>query len=702
MIKAGTAVIITNMNKRVSCISVIIVLLMMVFVSPASASELLHHDIDITIIPAEQKIRVVDTLSLRAGNGEWPGHFRLTPDAVIESVTVNRKKIGYRFTNGVLQIRERLKANDRMTVTYQTTGNDQVPANTVGIEDPSYGIRAAITPQGAFFSSGSAWLPLAEGRLATHDVRISAPEGLVGVTSGRFIASETDAGQTKTVWQNRVAQEHLALAVGYYQIHRDDFDDIQLLTFFTSQNNALAEGYLAACRDYLSFYQEHFGPYPYAKFAVVENFYPTGYGLPGWTLLGSTVIRLPFILTTSLPHEIAHAWWGNSVKVDYTSGNWAEGLATYVADYLLKERTSAKEARDYRFKMLSDYATLVDETNNFPLTDFRGRTSKPEQAVGYGKAAMVFHMLRQMIGDQHFWEGLRQVASRHANKRTSWENLKQVFSEVSGQNLDWFFQQWINTSGAPLLTLKDVRHVQTDHGWRVTGMIDQQTVNPYRFDIHLELLTQDASRVSKLSVSQKETRFQVDSPAAPVALRADPDYDLFRQLYLEELPVTTNSLRASRQRLVVLADGYDQEWLTASSDLLRGLQWHRAPVIKEDKLSPQQREERDLLIIGRPTEPGLLDCLPSDISIDKHEFSKEDKTFKNPGDALFITTGRTTDCQGVVGIFVPLSTTVANQVARKIPHYGRYSTLVFANGQNIIKETRDAENSPLRFDFEGL
>ena len=117
-------------------------------------------------------------------------------------------------------------------------------------------------------------------------------------------------------------------------------------------------------RRHLIFYRERLGPYPFSKFAVVENFLPTGYGMPSWTLIGKNVIRLPFLLDTSLPHEIVHSWWGNAVEVDYTNGNWAEGLTTYLADYLLKEVNQPHEALEYRRKLLRDYAALVTPAND--------------------------------------------------------------------------------------------------------------------------------------------------------------------------------------------------------------------------------------------------------------------------------------------------------------------------------------------------
>jgi hypothetical protein len=106
---------------------------------------------------------------------------------------------------------------------------------------------------------------------------------------------------------------------------------------FLRTPDALANRYLDATVKYLDTYSKMLGPYPYAKFALVENFWESGLGLPSYTLLGPTVLRLPFIIDTSYPHEILHSWWGNSVFVDEASGNWCEGLTAYQADYRLKE-----------------------------------------------------------------------------------------------------------------------------------------------------------------------------------------------------------------------------------------------------------------------------------------------------------------------------------------------------------------------------
>ena len=113
-------------------------------------------------------------------------------------------------------------------------------------------------------------------------------------------------------------QDEIYLLGGPFTRYQQMQDDIELVIYLREADAKLAQNYLQASAQYIRFYSDLIGPYPYAKFAVVENRWQTGYGMPSFTLLGSRVIRLPFILHTSLPHEIVHNWWGNGVYIDYT------------------------------------------------------------------------------------------------------------------------------------------------------------------------------------------------------------------------------------------------------------------------------------------------------------------------------------------------------------------------------------------------
>ena len=192
---------------------------------------------------------------------------------------------------------------------------------------------------------------------------------------------------------------------------------VEALVYLREEDDALAAKYLAATAQYLEMYRELIGPYPYGKFALVENFWETGFGMPSFTLLGPTVIRFPFILHSSYPHEILHNWWGNSVFVDYASGNWCEGLTAYLADHLIQEQRG--RGAEYRRGTLQKYRDYVKEGRDFPLGEFRSRHSAATEAVGYGKSLMGFHMLRRSIGDEAFRDGSGPLLPRAPRRRAS-------------------------------------------------------------------------------------------------------------------------------------------------------------------------------------------------------------------------------------------------------------------------------------------
>lgn len=619
---------------------------------------------------------------------------RLVPQAVIESLRLNGSAVPYDFAGGVLTVKAAAparRAAQQLTIRYRADFTATPPQETVGIEDPSFGISATIRGEGTYLSAGVPWFPQLPGTRGRHRIEVSAPAGVTAVTAGRLLHSATRAGRTVTSWQSDLPMEGLALSAGAFTVDRDDFDGIQLLTFLSADNAALAPGYLAAMRRHLAFYRELLGPYPYPKFAVVENFLPTGYGLPSWTLLGSSVIRLPFLLDTSLPHEIVHSWWGNAVEVDYARGNWSEGLTTYLADYLLKERAGAAEARDYRRKILRDYAALVTDRNDFPLRSFHGRMAKYQQAVGYGKGAMTFHMLRREVGERTFWRGLRRMGAEGNGKSLGWGEIERIFSSETGRDLRWFFAQWVERAGAPRLALDGVRIKPSAGGWTVSGTIRQHG-EPYRLDITLRLTAANGAVVDHaIRLNGPRTPFSLATGDRPTALEADPENELFRRLAPEEIPATVNDLLEPQRPLVVVAEGREP-LREAARDLLRGLHWEDAEVRGEQSVSPAQLAGRDLLLLGWPVRRELQPTLPASLEI------APDGTFAwqgSSGDALFAVV-TAPDAAATTALLLAETTAAAAAVAPKISHYGRYSLLLFASGRNLVKTTWEPAASPMK------
>ena len=655
-----------------------------------------RHDLSVVLHPEEGLLRAVDTITMPAGE-DSRSTISLSGNARVTSVSVDGKERPLLSGNGTLTIAHDGRPRGTplvVRIAYEGEFRDQPPGDPVNTEDPSFGVAGTISPQGVFLSDGSDWYPEVPGRSATFRIRVEAPAGFEAVTAGKRIRRETSGGRSVSEWETSCPVRGLTLSAGRYIVRDRQVDNVTVSTYFFPGNDPLSGKYLDAVERYLRLYGKLLGPYPFEKFAVVENFFPTGYGFPSWTLLGSTVVSLPFILDTSLGHEIAHSWWGNGVFVDPRGGNWSEGLTTYVADHLYKERSSPAEGKEYRLKILRDYATLVRPGDDFAVDRFSVRTSPATQAVGYGKAAMVFHMARGEAGDEAFREGMRIVVRERMFRSASWDDLAQGIGAASGKDMGPFFRQWIGSAGAPVLSLSDVRAVRDGKGWKVTGQLRQE--KPY-YALKVPLRLETAGKPVDIVVPLPggDAPFEIPSGDAPEALLLDPDVDLFRRLHPSEIPPTVNGIRGAGDLAVVVAKGFPRESAEAARILLAAMGRELLPLLREDETPPETLAGRDVLYLGVPSGNGYLpDALPPELSLSAGTFTLIGTTYSSPGDALFAVLPHPGTPGRVVAVFLPLSPGAANAAGRKIPHYGNYSYLAFSEGNNRDKGTWAPAASP--------
>jgi hypothetical protein len=655
-----------------------------------------HHDLSVTLHPPDQRLTGVDTLTLEAHAGTEV-LITLADDAHIIGVSIGKKSVAYRFKDGRLRIPlsgDAAKGDIKLVVSYECFFRDRVPEDPVYTEDPSYGVTGVISPEGTFLLAEAKWYPDFPDSKPTFRVRVQAPSGYEAVTAGKRLDRSTQGGMTTSIWEISRPSAGLGLSAGPYVVREGDHHGIPIYTYFFPEDDHLAKQYLEATAEYLRLYTDLFGPYPFEKFAVVENFFPTGYGFPSYTLLGRTVLRLPFILETSLAHEVAHAWWGSGVLVNYDQGNWCEGLVTYIADHLLKERSSGEEARAYRLRALRGYATLVSSKTDFPLQAFTSRFSPATHAVGYGKGAMVFHMARRLLGDEAFWASLREVFQEKLFQRASWDDFALAFERASGRNLGPFFQQWVARPGAPALALQDVEASEGKEGWTITGRVVQQAPY-YDLEVPLRLELDGPAIDAKIALTGQAAAFTLRSKSPPSRIVVDPDVDLFRRLDPGEIPPDINGIKGSRALVAVVARSLSKESAEASKILLEAFGQKHAPVLREDEATPAQLNGHDVLYLGLPGEETFVSSLPGAVTISRNHFIVEGVKYDTQGDVLFIVVSHPQETQRVAGLFLPLSAKAIATAARKIPHYGKYSYLVFRDGVNQAKGTWPVSESPL-------
>ncbi|HOI96774.1 MAG TPA: M1 family aminopeptidase [Syntrophobacter fumaroxidans] len=657
----------------------------------------IHYDIAVRIETASGALEGSGTVTVRE-NGAMPPAFTLRPDARVHSVTGSGGALPYRFEGGVLRIpRSALSGSGdrRITIRYAAAFHDAIPGDPLYTEDPTYGVTGVISKRGLFLADDSGWYPKVPGAFGTYRIRVDVPAGMEVVTAGTLKERTPDGDRLDFVWESEQPLRGVSLSGGPYAVKTGRAGRIPYFFHHFPGSERLAEPYLSAVNRYITLYEELFGPYPFPKFAVVENFFPTGYGFPSYTLLGSQVIRLPFIVDTSLGHEVAHSWWGNGVFVDYGKGNWSEGLTTYVADHLYKEKISSEEAREYRARILRNYATLVSPREDFPLAEFAGRDSPPSRAVGYGKGAMVFHMARKLAGDDGFWQALKDVCQKRLFQETSWSDFAEAFAARSrGTDFHAFFRQWVDRPGAPTLRIDRVEATKVADAWKVRGFLMQEAPF-FELFVPLRLATESGEIFASVFVKDRETTFSIDAGSRPRRLTVDPDADLFRRLHPEEVPPDINAIKGSDALVAVMAAGQEEMMDGAARALLSGLGRQELVVVRESELLPAQLKGKDLLVFGFPRTKQLFDALPGNLSVATDHFSLDETVYGEPGDGAFFALRSGIDTSRSAGLFLAFSREAADVLARKIPHYGSYSVVVIRDNNVAIKKVWPVADSPL-------
>ncbi|MFN3786560.1 MAG: M1 family metallopeptidase, partial [Thiothrix sp.] len=351
-------------------------------------------------------------------------------------------------------------------------------------------------------------------------------------------------------WEETQPQDSLYLIAGRFHVYHEPGKHATAMVYLQHDDPELAQRYLKATHQYLNEYSQLLGTYPYAKFATVESFWETGWGMPSFTLLGSRVIRLPFILHTAFPHEILHNWWGNGVYEDSREGNWSEGLTAYLADHYLKEKQGA--GAEYRRNTLQQYATFVGKHDDFPLSQFRNRHDETTQAIGYGKALMLFHMLRQELGDAAFFTGLKAFYRDYRGRNAAFSHLLNSLQADSA-----FRAQWLTRSGAPQLRLGEYKLSEQANGYQLQLTVQQRHgTAPFKLRVPLRIRFADPKYTEQhtwLNLTQATQTVSLHLPTKPAQVALDPNFDVFRLADAAELPASLGTLGTQHTKTYVIA-----------------------------------------------------------------------------------------------------------------------------------------------------
>ncbi|MHB8787682.1 MAG: M1 family metallopeptidase [Thauera sp.] len=695
----------------------------LVVIGTAHAAEGFQPDLDLELAldPASRRLEVRAELRPQEGDFQFFLHESLQPEkAEADGRALRLRAAGSRGPWRAWQVE--VPEGATLVVHYGGT----LPA--LERERDHRGVLQALPPmassEGSYLPSGAGWYPR-PAELFTYRVALRVAQGQPALVAGR-LEEELRPRAADEPYRARFVFERptdgIDLMAGPLVVRerlaaQADGRPLRLRTYFPAALDAvagLADNYLTDSQRYIERYSALIGDYPFTEFSVVASPLPTGFGMPTLTYIGEQVLRLPFIRATSLGHEVLHNWWGNGVMVDYARGNWSEGLTTFMADYAYKEDASPAAAREMRLGWLRDFASIPAEQQR-ALGEFRSRTHGAAAAVGYGKAAMVFLMLRDTIGEEAFARGIRLFWETQRFRIAGWPELQAAFEQASGRPLGGFFAQWLSLPGGPEVRLERARWVAdaavgkradevagAEHGRLKLTLAQSAPVHALRVPLQLSYGERSETHWVDFDRARGEVELALDF--APAEVRLDPELRLWRRPEAAQLPpILRQWIVARTPRLVIAPEGLPaagqagrsgasksaDPTLAAAADALAERLFER-PVRRVGEEALSRGDDPVLLVGTAPAVAGVLARAGLETEPD------ELLGGGNAGTARVWTVQRLD--RPPLAVIAVQDAGALQALLRPLPHYGSQSWLVFDGSQVLARGVWEASGRAVAVD----
>jgi hypothetical protein len=395
-------------------------------------------------------------------------------------------------------------------------------------ESPIYGIKfASIQNDYAFLLYPGRWFPVSgySSDRFTTSMHITVPQGFQVIAAG---SSNTAVNGNQSVFNFDFTKPSfpgdLALVKG--QPVKNSTEGLTTTLWFRGNEAAQANAYGAMTAQMISYFTSVFGLAPYANMTVVETAEgaPNGYCAPGILFLGPQAITKD-VNVNVLANQVARQWWEDDVSPINRNHLWLEnGMALY-SEALWTEHEKGATALDLRMK---DSAITALTMDNVPLIQTaRLEDYSPEYwALSASKGAVVMQMLRSTMGDEKFFKALKAFLQQYAWKSATTEDFRKVCEAAMGEELRYFFIQWVESNQAPEFKL-EYTIFRTQKGFRVQGRISQD-LDTFRMPVDLKIETEGNPETKRIEVMGTSSEFSVDTFGKPKKVSIDPGNKVLR------------------------------------------------------------------------------------------------------------------------------------------------------------------------------
>jgi hypothetical protein len=540
-----------DLRRHLGVLPKFLTLLLCLLAIPVWAAEKTHlrvddYQIDATLEPhlhtitARAKVKFTALQDLSVATFELHNDLRVTRVLDEKGQPLSAERVTQDSTVRV-PLPAGLSKDSTTTLTFEYEGQLENADNS-----PVPGLKLAyIGDDTSYLLYAGRWFPVSNFGLNrfTSTINITLPAHMIAIGSGKMTASEAAAAKkptasvlpTKTfTFVSAKPSFPGTIIAGVFQEYKSDEAGLDLHVYFKPTHESLAPTYTTTAVQEFTYYITLYGQPQSQKLNVVEIpadtvpyvWAPEIAGLPGPSITEKTNYRL-------LADAIAHQWWGVSVSPETKDDWWlSDGFSRY-SEAMYVENAAGSAGLEEAVKDMSVGALAYDTV---PLSSASklDMFSTEFQSLATDKGAMILHMLRWVLGEDKYNKTMREFATKFAGKPASMDDFKTIAEKNYGDQLTWFFSQWLDSTGAPEFKVKYTTYrlggaaaatPQTDKtpGFRVNGEISQD-LDLFRMPVDLRIDTDGKTENKNIEVVGTNSPFSIETFGRPRRISIDPDH----------------------------------------------------------------------------------------------------------------------------------------------------------------------------------
>ncbi|OFZ58633.1 MAG: hypothetical protein A3D92_15605 [Bacteroidetes bacterium RIFCSPHIGHO2_02_FULL_44_7] len=505
-------------------------------------TDLVHTKLEVNFDWEKSRMNGVETLTARP-------HFyasdSLILDAkgmIINSVIMNGKPTKYVYTDDYLRIKldktYTRKEQYTVVIDYVARPEERVTGGSAAIlsDKGLYFINPTgadknkmpqIWTQGETEAS-SVWFPTIDAPNAktTQEIFMTVDDKYATLSNGKLVSSrKLPDSKREDHWKQELphAPYLFMMGVGEFKVVRDiykrqDGTEMEVNYYVEPEWEAYAKDIFGETPEMIRFFSELMKiEYPWDKYhqIVCRDYVSGAMENTGAVVFGDYVYKNKRELLdgndqSTIAHELFHHWFGDLVTCESWSNlTLNESFANY-SQYLWDEHRYGKDEADYNAELEADGYYQSAQMQGYHDLVWFDYDDKEQMFDGhsYNKGGRILHMLRNYLGDEAFFEGMHRYLEQNKFKAAEFHQLRLAFEEVSGEDLNWFFNQWYQASGHPTLTFN--QEINESEG-TITVTVQQGQdleLSPiFRLPIQMAIFDNDGKHVHKVLIDELEETF---------------------------------------------------------------------------------------------------------------------------------------------------------------------------------------------------